>query len=69
MFFGRFQKSGFVFFYPKILSCVEINLFEFRSQVKIPHGLGKFHNTAWFVYQDMDREHFFHMWPRTIALR
>ena len=29
--------SGFLFFYPKILSCVEINLFEFRSQVKIPH--------------------------------
>ena len=37
LFFGRFQKSGFLYFYPKILSCVEINLFEFRSQVKIPH--------------------------------
>ena len=38
--------------------------------MKIPHvtDLDKFHNTAWFVYQDMDREHFFHMWPRTIAL-
>ena len=26
----------FFFFYAKILSCVEINLFEFRSQIKIP---------------------------------
>ena len=32
-----FQKSGFFFFYPNILSCVEINLFKFRSQVKIHH--------------------------------
>ena len=36
LFFGHFQKSGF-FVYPKILSCVKINLFEFRSEVKIPH--------------------------------
>ena len=34
LFFGRFQKSGFN---PKVLSCEEINLFEFRSQVKNPH--------------------------------
>ena len=53
--FRSFSKIRIFIFYPKILSCVEINLFEFRSQVKIPHvtDFGKFHNTAWFVYQDI----------------
>ena len=60
-FFGRFQKSGFICFYPKILSCVEINLFEFRSQVQIPHVTEVWVNftTQLGFHQDMDREHFF----------
>ena len=37
VFWSFSKKREFLFFYPKILSCVEINLFEFRSQVKIPH--------------------------------
>ena len=62
----------FIFFYPKILRCVEINLFEFRSQVKSPHVTEVWVNftTQLGLFIKIWIENtFFYMWLRTVALK
>ena len=70
--FRSFSKIRTFIFYPKILICVEINLFEFKSQVKIPHVTEVWVNftTQLGLFIKIWTENtFFHMWPRTIALK
>ena len=66
-----FKNQDFYFFYPKILSCVEKNLFEFRSQVKIPHVTEVWVNftTQLSLFIKIWTENTFFTWPRTIALK
>ena len=66
------KNQDFYFFYPKILSCVEINLLEFRSQVKNLHVSEvwvNFTTQLGLFIKIWAGEHFLHMCPRTIALK